>query len=353
MKKPVYLLLSILMAFTLQLGCSDVAFEQVPQQSTTSLNEVGGGTGTGVSGVIYETFFAQTSSSGGQVDILFVVDNSTSMTEEQRKLGDRLGAFVGTLAGLDWQIGITTTDVSNGTFGLKGGLIEMSGTGGKVLTPQVPNYEDVFNRTVVRHETINCVSDCPSSSEEPIAASILAMEKHDSENAGLFRSGADLAIIILSDEDEMSTGPIQSTNAQNFMDAKNRIFGNKNTSVYGIITIPGDRDCFQGQDTNVNYGDKVFELTQLTNGLVGSICESDYTQNLRNIGSKVVELMQNVALSKDPIPGTVSVSLVPDPGHSWSLNGRMIEFEQPLPEGTKIDVSYEEIGSNSGQFTGL
>lgn len=53
-----------------------------------------------------------------KVDILFVDDKSGSMPDKQEKLSTRLTAFVGSLADVDWQLAITTTDTSNGKYGL-------------------------------------------------------------------------------------------------------------------------------------------------------------------------------------------------------------------------------------------
>jgi hypothetical protein len=51
--------------------------------------------------------------SAAGVDILFVIDNSGSMAEEQALLAQNIGALVGALEGRDVRIGITTTDVGN------------------------------------------------------------------------------------------------------------------------------------------------------------------------------------------------------------------------------------------------
>src|SRR5687767_351818 len=51
------------------------------------------------------------------VDILFVIDNSGSMAEEQALLSANFGAFISVLeredVGANYRIGVTTTDVGN------------------------------------------------------------------------------------------------------------------------------------------------------------------------------------------------------------------------------------------------
>lgn len=340
MKPQKKLLFTLSFLTSITMGCSDVAFSPGPPVEATNGE---GSNSRGLSGTVYETFFATSVDTGGSVDILFVVDNSTSMTQEQQKLGDRLSSFVDSLDGLDWQIGITTTDVTNGTYGLKGSLVNLVGAGGYILSSRTPNYEQVFKDTVVRKETLNCSGDCPSSNEQPLAATILAIQKGTTDNAGFFRPEANLAVIMLSDEDEMSTAPSEATTPEQFVNAMDSHFGRtKKVNVFGIIIQPGDSTCYDNQDTLVSYGHYVSRLAALTGGLTGSICENDYTRNLQNIGQRVKDLQNEVILSKAPVAGSLVIKLIPEMNINWSLHGKKVVFEEDLPEGTQIDVSYEE-----------
>jgi len=66
----------------------------------------------------------------GPVDILFVVDNSSSMEDEQQTLGIEFSAFLGGLAGVDYQIAVTTTDVVSPGNGNQGNARSAAGVGG-------------------------------------------------------------------------------------------------------------------------------------------------------------------------------------------------------------------------------
>jgi len=48
----------------------------------------------------------------GKIDILFVVDNSKSMYKEQLKMADRFPTFIESIAHMDYQIAIMTTDIT-------------------------------------------------------------------------------------------------------------------------------------------------------------------------------------------------------------------------------------------------
>jgi hypothetical protein len=338
MKRSIFQI-SLAACALLQVACSDVGFTPTPQKSSES----DGSIDRGLSSDMYETFFASAANTGGKVDILFVIDNSTSMSKEQRRVAERLETFIQSLDGLDWQIGITTTDVSNGMYGLKGSLIPFTGSNSYILTNRVQGFEQKFKDTVVRNETIDCEAVCPSSNEQPIKAAMQAIDKRNTDNRGFFRPDASLAIVMMSDEDEMSDGSTFATTPKNFIDHVAAGFNQaKRTTVFGIVIRPGDTACYDAQDTRVYYGSFVAELTQMTGGVLGSICDDDYSKNLTNIGERVQELANEVVLSKAPKQGSVSIQFTPTLDATWNLSGRKVIFSRTIPEGTKIDVSYKE-----------
>ncbi len=281
-------------------------------------------------------------SSVNKVDILFIVDNSISMKEEQRELGTKINKFLGTLDGVDWQIGITTTDVSSGMYGLQGGLLTFSGTSSTVLTKNVANYASKFLQTVVRSETISCNTheNCPSSDEQPINAAIMALLKSKTENKALFRSEASLAIVILSDEDELSTGPDFAAKPQKLIDTFKGLWGpSKILSGYAIVIEPNDDNCLNAQ--NGYYGFHATDLAKLTGGLTGSICDADYSHILTRIGERVYNLAQAIELKYLPAKDSVKVKLIPAQNNiKWSIEGKKVMFSQAPKEGTQILVDY-------------
>jgi hypothetical protein len=297
--------------------------------------------------VISESFTAKGDYSDKSVDVLVVVDNSYSMEVEQQKLGERLDRFVSSLQGVDWQIGITTTDASSGNYGIQGSLLPLEGAPGQILTPSTANYEQVFLNTITREETINCAAeqDCPSSDEQALTAIMLAIDKSETDNAGMFREGADLAIIILTDEDEMSNGPPEATKPYEVTAHLQNNFPDKTATVFGLITPVGDTVCADanGLDEGV-YSSHADELVEITGGVVGSICDGDYSSSLSKIGERVLSLMSHVTLSKEPDPETLDVQFRPALDVEFSVVGRKLNFSEPLPEDTQILVAYRQKG---------
>jgi hypothetical protein len=135
-----------------------------------------------------------------RTDILFVIDDSGSMSEEQALLQAGLAQFVTTLANSpisnQFQIGVTTTSV-----------IEFDGTvappAGDLVGPVLVSTSATL---VADFQGQVGVGTSGSGREQPFEAAKRALEKTTGLNADLLRPGARLAIIFLTDEDDCS-GP--------------------------------------------------------------------------------------------------------------------------------------------------
>jgi hypothetical protein len=307
---------------------------------------LGGGGGPGKA---VESFTAAASLK--KVDILFIDDNSASMDPLQSSLGSKFAAFASAVSGLDWQIGITTTDCSAGPYGICGSLLPMTGWNDYILTPSVPNFATVFDNTIVRPETVGCVQrgSCPSGISEPLKATMTSFDKRATTNARFFRPGASLAVIILTDADEMDSGPSNATQPQAVIDHFNLIWGNsKELKVYAIDIIPGDQACLQkDQSTSAGlsyYGVGPSGLASDTGGLSESICSNNYTPLLQQIGGDLQNMPTVVTLAHNPVSqSSVSVSFTPSPGttETMTLTGNVMTFSPPLPQGTVIQITYD------------
>jgi len=176
---------------------------------------------------------------GGRTDILFVIDESGSMAEEQQNLHDNLADFVVTLASSpvenDFRIGITTTSVENfdpasaAIYGQgpnactgcapypKGALvaIERDGAGAPIENKlwyaggawKGPRMLDHDSPTLTADFQANVLlGTFGTGKEQPLRAARLALSERitDGTNAGFLRPGARLALVILTDEDDCS-----------------------------------------------------------------------------------------------------------------------------------------------------
>lgn len=305
-----------------------------------------------------ETFFQN--SSAGKVDILFVIDNSYSMQSLQAKVASRFGSVVSSLADIDYHIGLTTTDLDSKNYDVDGKLQNWTGLGSPILSPFSLNLDNIFANSMVRSETLACTTltfDCPSGNEQPLKATIRAIEQKDAANAGFFRDSAPLAVIVLSNEDELSDG-VTATTAQDtgavltptpvnsVISAVTAAFGSSKKFMYnGIIVRPGDSACLAQQrqvsvDNGSYYGAHVTDLAELTGGSTYSICDADYAQSLKNISNRVRDLLTSFDLKKVPANGTVEVTLTPSASIKFHVVGKRLTFDSPPAVGTKIDIRY-------------
>lgn len=291
-----------------------------------------------------------------KVDILIVDDNSESMESKQRKMGERFKDFISGIKDLDYQIGITTTDLSGPAptgsgWATDGRLVDYKGSTVNIVTPTTPNAETLFLNTIKRDETIDCglrkkFPYCPSSNEQPLKAINMAIDERFKANTGFFRDGVDLTVVVLSDEDEMSDGKSSAiTKPYMVTDTFTGAFGNrKRFMVHGIIIKPGDKKCLDDQLAVSGigyYGEQVSLLANATGGRTYSICDKDYGKNLSSISSDVRKLVSTFELLHEPKnPGKVDVTLTPASSIKWRLEGKLLIFDSPPPAGTRIEVRY-------------
>jgi len=287
-----------------------------------------------------------------KVDILIVNDNSSSMEEEQKKMATRFGSFVSELKSIDYHIAMTTTDLESAKWNQGGRIMEWNGTGSKVLTPATANADAAFRATVQRNETIGCRQrsggrDCPSGNEQPLKATIRAIEQRETANKDLFRDGVDFVVVVLSDEDELSDGPATATKPIEVTEAFEAAFGRtKRLAVHGIIVKPGDTACKTEQQSQIKepggafFGTHVSELASITQGTISSICDADYAKNLSAISDQVRKLVSSFDLQQEPAEGSVSVVLTPADNIPFTVEGKRVVFARPPAAGTRIEISY-------------
>ncbi|MDC0980428.1 hypothetical protein OAQ84_01695 [Bdellovibrionales bacterium] len=283
-----------------------------------------------------------------QLDVFLVVDDSSSMITEQKKLASRLDDFVAKLSNskIDWQMCITTTDVDY----YEGDPLKWSGTNTHKLTPTTSgNLSQIFT------STIDAIGAGYSSDEQGIRATILAMRSNGSHNC--FRDGAALSVVLLSDEDERSVGgnirlssaqykPIESDNLpETLFKEKDRIFGaDKRFTFNSIIVRPGDRECEEQQDAQASpsfEGRFYAKASGLSKGGVASICASDYSSHINYFSNVILSSLSEVTLECPPKAGTLTVATTPEvPGLNFSQDGLELTFQPALSAGTTVTLRY-------------
>jgi hypothetical protein len=268
-----------------------------------------------------------------KVDILFVIDNSGSMEYEQKSMASRVRNFLDVVHGLDWQIGVTTTDPNSKVSYGDGQLVPMKGLKKAYILNSSMNESDskeILSNTLHRSES-------GSGLEQGILATYRALERGQSAagpNRDLIRDGAHLAVVLISDEDEsaneMRNDPnnlvkyIQTTYNQQ-----------KNFSFHSIITRPGDKQCIDTYGYREGF---LFEtMAKLTGGVVGDVCASDYAAQMQGVAEGVRKTLKTLTLSCEPVINATRDIKVQKDGQAYLgtylVQGVNIVFDDELPQG--------------------
>ncbi|MBI4818177.1 MAG: choice-of-anchor D domain-containing protein [Deltaproteobacteria bacterium] len=284
-----------------------------------------------------------------QADVLFVVDDSCSMEDEQMRLGANVTQFLSyaQAQAIDYQIGVTTTDVElnipTGPYqgGKRGQLVEYGGT--RVITPQTPSASTLFNNMVT------ALGIDGSGAEAGLEAAYLALTDPvlSSWNAGFLRTDAALAVIIVSDEEDSSdnfrSGGSTAFYENFFRNIKG--FGTSLFSMSAVIVRPIDSAfCSSG---GASQGHRYAAVASATGGAVESICTSNWGQTLSNIGLNTFGLKRKFFLSSVPVAITLHVdvdgvdvpAVVPAGGTNWTYvaSDNSVEFSpSQVPDAASV-----------------
>jgi hypothetical protein len=324
---------------------------------------------------------------GGKVDILFVNDNSASMSFEQKNLAARFANFVADLDSrkVDYRIAMITTEVS------KGGALVPFGSR-PYLTSSDADRVSAFNAAIQRPETRACenfianwftsygytstpvgvsfdpnskdpsysakyAANCPSGDERGTYTANLAVQKNPSS---FIRKDAHLSIIFISDEDVRSglykngISPLENLDqpATLITTVKNSLGTDKwkTLSIHSITVM--DSGCLAQQNSQVlgdnpnpatkgfvtgSYGSVYQTFATAGYGKAVSICETNYTSLLGQIRADITDRIQTILFECDS-PSDLSLT---GTNISYSISGRTLTFASALPTGTTVTYSYK------------
>ncbi len=162
------------------------------------------------------------------IDILFVIDNSGSMGEEQVSLATNFPIFMSVLNNIQGglpnvHIGVVSSNVGVGGFNISGcggdgDNGELQNTARGACTPpsgrfisdvSLPGGARKRNYSGTLEDTFNCISKLGTSGcgfEQHLESMKRALDPSQLVNAGFLRKNARLAVIFIADEDDCSAG---------------------------------------------------------------------------------------------------------------------------------------------------
>lgn len=266
------------------------------------------------------------------LDVLWVVDDSATMSEEQDQLSTHAASFVQALddAGVDFQVGVTTTDVTS-----DGGALM-----GPVLKAGDSDLVEAFAEQVA-------VGVEGSRDEQPLEAAALATAQPwaSDDNADLIRDVSYLAIVVVSDEDDHSDGPVT-----NFLSAFEALGHD-----YGVYAVAGGlpEGCSSAL-ANAEAAERLLEAVERTEGEFRSICAADFEPVMRGIGLGSAGMSDTFSLSAIPVLDTMTVrveteEIFEDPDAGWTyeaaLNAIRFHGESVPAPGSYVYAKYVDYGN--------
>jgi hypothetical protein len=247
---------------------------------------------SGVAGPAVDTFFIPTAP---KVDVLFVVDDSGSMSEEQAAMAANLNSFFApaALVQASYQLGLTSTDMAFGNP--QAGRLR--GTP-PVLTGLTPNLLTTLSQRIVG---LGVNGDGTEQTLAPAVAALtppLATGLH----AGFLRDDATLAIVGVSDADDQSPLPV-STYAVLLGSLKG-----PNAVSFSAFT-PLMANAPVGCAYDLGPGTRTLSAVTALRGVSEEICSANWATAMANLGGRVFGPRLDYTLRAPVSGGSVSVSI--------------------------------------------
>jgi len=289
-----------------------------PQNAIADADQIAEGTYPS----IYEETFTQEEIT--TADILFVVDNSGSMSSNQTQLALNFDTFMNVFitSGIDYHIAFITTD----SYDLEGALITTATT----------------DPAAVVADIIDNIGTHGSTNERGIYFSYYALQSGYEAGPGsdFWRADSKLIIIYVSDEDDHSSG-VTPTMLKNYT-----VLEKGGASYVTAHAVAGD---YPGGCTANGGAQEAFEYYTIVNYLSGtflSICEDDWGTPLETLAHDSI-LKSSFTLAQAPIEETLSVYVDGVENTDWTFDAstNAVDFSNSTTpdSGSSILVSYAPV----------
>jgi len=282
------------------------------------------------------------------VDILWVVDCSGSMSDEQENLANNFEDFINTAVSwsADLHIALTTCDIistdHSGKF--QGSPAVLKNRGPEAL----PNNQII---SLFEDRTTGLGTNCDGGQEAGLEAGHLALSSPLTEgaNKGFLRDDAKLSVIFLSDEEDQSVPEISF-----YIDFYRSKKGMHNVNMLEVYAICGDKDggCQSGgsSEGGAAAGKRYIEVAQACNPndtYFQSICMESYAPIYDMLAENLFALRNQFNLTRLADPETIAVKVNGTPNFDWEYdeetNSIVFPPENPPGAGAVIVVDYDTI----------
>ena len=258
-------------------------------------------------------------------DILWVVDNSCSMYEEQTSLAINFASFLDIIEVLDidYHIAVVTTDQNS----FQGAI--------PVMTGSSPDVHAAFADAVSLGTTGSGNEQGFKYGSEAITPPLAAP---GGPNDGFLREEAGLRVIFVSDEDDQSADTVTA-----YVNLFQSLKVNPDHVILSGITgqLTGCATAYTAQ--------RYEQAVALTSGISESICNASWINALSNLAWLSMSWQDTFELSQDPVIETIEVELNNVPVYvGWDydlvLNAVVFQPDYVPDTGDLITIRYNLLG---------
>lgn len=307
-----------------------VTFAELPPaaQTFTQITRTAG-TDTFKQGKDGQTFGPESFSvsNSGKLDLLIVVDNSTSMADEQTNLATKLDPLLSKIGNTDWQIAVVTSSSP------------CLRNNGQPIRKGDANVNQLFQAAVIVPLDNTVV-------EKGFPMAIKALKGEcNGVTAPWIRAGSSIGVLILSDEDNCGShtgegcpGEQGETTQQmlDFLTGTNGLRAPGSARIYGLID--GNDTCGASAFPAPKYKAGI----DATGGTWGRICDANYSTTLQSISDNVSRIVKReFTLTHAPDNGTLNVLVDgANPAGGYTVNGNVLTLTNADANAITLAVSY-------------
>ncbi len=312
-----------------------------------------------------------------KVDVLFVIDNSMSMKDHQENLKRNIDRFVEAFEAnkhLDFHIGVTTVWDSRRFDGVtvtadkfhplgllypvQNGLAPAALVAGQPallaanFVNRIPGYTQILGETlkigVVPRGTDKVDLGGPENEElfTPVIAAI------DGRNVGFIRHDAHLAVIMITDADDVSS--ISPSKLQDAL-ASAKEHDSSMFSTYAVLSL--SKSCPKDPGNKKDSNRQILDFLSKTDGKAFDLCDSHYGDKLAEAGRMIEKRASRevkIYLESVPQAGTLKVVFAgtnTEVPHTYNPRRHVITVLASSMEGqpadAQIEVDYTPVDVNS------
>lgn len=261
--------------------------------------------------------FNQKIAYNNKVDFLWIIDNSSSMTDKQNKLSEQLPGMLAVLDDLklDYHMAFITTDIRDKVL-----PTDDVGNGGqfigspKFLGSDTPNLLAEIQKRIIQGSTGSPLERGLMSLERAFSPNYLA-----TDGKGFLRSEALLVINVLSDENDKSNKA-----SSYYLDFLNKTKplgagqpGGWLLNYIGVLDLKGN--CSSNGYPDPGY---IFmDLASWSGGKSENICSQSLIEAVSSIRERIEQILTDYPLSTVPNPASIVVNINGVKVEESSVNG--------------------------------